>query len=100
MSCLKGILHKQYYTLFTCNFRMEKLNIRKISCLAKLVGAMVLIAGAFVATLYEGPPLLNRPVSLHTHQLSIIGEHTRWILGGSFLAVDCVMASSWAIIQV
>lgn len=79
---------------------MEKLNIRKISCLAKLVGAMVLIAGAFVATLYEGPPLLNRPVSLHTHQLSIIGEHTRWILGGSFLAVDCVMASSWAIIQV
>ncbi|KMT07306.1 hypothetical protein BVRB_6g149350 isoform A [Beta vulgaris subsp. vulgaris] len=80
-------------------FRMEKLNIRKISCLAKLVGAMVLIAGAFVATLYEGPPLLNRPVSLHTHQLSIIGEHTRWILGGSFLAVDCVMASSWAIIQ-
>lgn len=60
---------------------------------------MVSIAGAFVATLYEGPPLFNKLAPFHTHQLSLLGEDMKWILGGSFLAVDSVMASSWVIIQ-
>ncbi|XP_021726960.1 WAT1-related protein At3g28050-like [Chenopodium quinoa] len=80
-------------------FRMEMLNTRNITCLAKLVGTIVSIAGAFVVTLYEGPPLLKRLATLHTHQLSLRGDQMNWILGGFFLAIDCVMASSWVIIQ-
>lgn len=79
---------------------MEIVNTRNMTCLAKLLGTIVSIAGAFIATLYEGPPLLNRSVPLHSHQLSFLGEQKEWILGGFFLAVDCVMASSWVIIQV
>uniref|UniRef100_A0A803LJ31 WAT1-related protein n=1 Tax=Chenopodium quinoa TaxID=63459 RepID=A0A803LJ31_CHEQI len=78
---------------------MEMLNTRNITCLAKLVGTIVSIAGAFVVTLYEGPPLLKRLATLHTHQLSLRGDQMNWILGGFFLAIDCVMASSWVIIQ-
>ncbi|KNA24454.1 hypothetical protein SOVF_015590 isoform A [Spinacia oleracea] len=80
-------------------FGMEIVNTRNMTCLAKLLGTIVSIAGAFIATLYEGPPLLNRSVPLHSHQLSFLGEQKEWILGGFFLAVDCVMASSWVIIQ-
>ncbi|KAL2928786.1 hypothetical protein RDABS01_028536 [Bienertia sinuspersici] len=80
-------------------FRMEKLNVRNLTCLAKLVGTIVSIAGAFIVTLYEGPPLLKRHVPLHSHQFILLGEHTKWIIGGFLLAVDCVMASSWVIIQ-
>ncbi|KAJ8439510.1 hypothetical protein Cgig2_007027 [Carnegiea gigantea] len=82
--------------------RMEKLDWRSLTCLAKLVGTIVSIGGAFVATLYQGPPLLalSMPVPVDTHQLNLLGERSKWVLGGFFLAVDCVLTSSWVIIQV
>lgn len=81
--------------------RMEKLDWRNLTCSAKLVGTIVSIGGAFVATLYQGPPLLalSMPVPVDTHQLNLLGERSKWVLGGFFLAVDCVLTSSWVIIQ-
>uniref|UniRef100_A0A803LJ32 WAT1-related protein n=2 Tax=Chenopodium quinoa TaxID=63459 RepID=A0A803LJ32_CHEQI len=80
-------------------FRMEMLNTRSLTCLEKLVGTMVSIAGAFVVTLYEGPPLLDRLAPLHTHELSHNGDQMKWILGGFFLAIRCVIESGWVILQ-
>ncbi|KAL9226314.1 hypothetical protein vseg_002144 [Gypsophila vaccaria] len=82
-------------------FRMEKVDWKTLTFLLKVIGTVVSIAGAFVATLYEGPPLLAFPTTLNSYQHSLSGEHSnsRWIIGGFFLGVDCVMASSWVIIQ-
>ncbi|KAK9751000.1 hypothetical protein RND81_02G234800 [Saponaria officinalis] len=81
-------------------FRMEKVNWKTITSQSKLIGTAVSIAGAFVATLYEGPPLLAFPATLNSY-LHVLVEQSKskWIIGGFFLGVDCVMASSWVIIQ-
>ena len=94
------MLHWWCHTLLASNFRMEKLDWRNLTCLAKLVGTIVSIGGAFVATLYQGPPLLSLFMPADTHLLNVLGGQSKWVLGGFFLAVDCALTSSWVIIQV
>ncbi|GMI83309.1 Usually multiple acids move in and out Transporters 9 [Hibiscus trionum] len=36
-------------------FRMEKIDVKKVRCQAKIVGTMVTVAGAMLMTLYKGP---------------------------------------------
>ncbi|KAL5075580.1 hypothetical protein RYX36_014564 [Vicia faba] len=81
-------------------FRMEQLDWKSYSSLAKSLGTIVSIAGAFIATLYKGAALLKGPSSPAnvSHQLAF-SQDTSWIIGGSFLASDCVMASAFLIVQ-
>lgn len=81
-------------------FRMEKLDWRKLSSLAKLLGTIVSIAGAFIVTLYKGPALLMGVSSANSSQQPLLSEDSNWILAGLFLAADCVMASAYIIVQV
>lgn len=75
--------------------RMEKLECRSLSTQAKSIGTVATIVGALVATLYLGPPILSRPLhSALTHQT------TNWVLGGSILGIDCLVASLFIIAQV
>ncbi|KAL2638411.1 hypothetical protein AAZV13_06G112400 [Glycine max] len=78
---------------------MEKLDWRKLSSLAKLLGTIVSIAGAFIVTLYKGPALLMGVSSANTSQQPLLSEDSNWILAGLFLAADCVMASAYIIVQ-
>ncbi|TKY74152.1 WAT1-related protein [Spatholobus suberectus] len=80
-------------------FRMEQLDWRKFSSLAKSLGTIVSIAGAFIVTLYKGPPLLMGVSSANSSQQPLFSEDSNWILGGLFLAADCVMASAYIILQ-
>ncbi|KAG5019152.1 hypothetical protein JHK87_015007 [Glycine soja] len=80
-------------------FRMEKLDWRKLSSLAKLLGTIVSIAGAFIVTLYKGPALLMGVSSANSSQQPLLSEDSNWILAGLFLAADCVMASAYIIVQ-
>ncbi|KAJ8758974.1 hypothetical protein K2173_003212 [Erythroxylum novogranatense] len=78
--------------------RMEIVDWRSSSTLSKSVGTMVLISGAFVMTYYKGPPMLMIPSNLTAaHQL--LSQQANWVIGGLFLAVDCVMTSTWVIIE-
>ncbi|GAB2280424.1 hypothetical protein Dimus_015057 [Dionaea muscipula] len=79
-------------------FRMEKLDWRSLTCVAKSAGTIVSVAGAFVVTLYQGPPLLTISAP-DAHQLSLLTQNSKWVLGGLFLAVDCLMAAGWLILQ-
>ncbi|KAM7252387.1 hypothetical protein ACFE04_024270 [Oxalis oulophora] len=80
-------------------FRMEELDWRKLSSIAKLVGTVVSIGGAFIITLYKGPALLSMPSSLHMSNGQILSQPSDWVIGALFLVADCVMSSSFTIVQ-
>ncbi|KAL2339678.1 hypothetical protein Fmac_007618 [Flemingia macrophylla] len=80
-------------------FRMEQLNWKKFSSLAKLLGTIVSIAGAFIVTLYKGPALLMGVSSANLSQQPLFSEDSNWILAGVLLAADCIMASAYIIVQ-
>ncbi|KAI5405699.1 WAT1-related protein At3g28050 [Lathyrus oleraceus] len=80
-------------------FRMEQLDWRSYSSLAKSLGTIVSIAGAFIATLYKGAALLKGPSPANLYQQLDFSQDTSWIIGGSFLAADCVVASAFLIVQ-
>ena len=91
---------------FLIYFRMEKLKLRSLSSQAKVIGAMVSIAGALVVVLYDGPMLItghNEKLSSPTHSIilrTLSDARSNWILGGALLAACYVVASIWYIFQV
>lgn len=80
-------------------FRMEQLDWRSSSSLAKSLGTIVSIAGAFIATLYKGVAILKGPSPANLSQQPLFSQDFNWILGGLFLSADCVMASAFLIVQ-
>ncbi|KAJ7943606.1 WAT1-related protein [Quillaja saponaria] len=80
-------------------FRMEILDWRSSSSLAKSLGTVVSIAGAFIVTLYKGPALLMIPSSSNLSHQQLMLQQPNWVLGGFFLAADCVMSSAFLIVQ-
>ncbi|KAH9773452.1 WAT1-related protein [Citrus sinensis] len=79
-------------------FRVEKLDWRSSSSLAKSVGTIVLITGAFIMTYYKGPHLLMTSLPPNS-SLQVFMPQTNWVFGGLLLAVDCVFTSAWFIVQ-
>ncbi|KAK2994500.1 hypothetical protein RJ640_029459 [Escallonia rubra] len=77
-------------------FRMEKLDFKSSSTLAKSIGTVVLVLGAFIVALYKGPALLAIPNFPH----HLLIQPSDWVIGGLFLAIDCAFASMFIIIQV
>ncbi|MBA0549442.1 hypothetical protein Golob_020473 [Gossypium lobatum] len=88
-------------------FRMEKLEMRKSSSQAKLLGAIVAVTGAFVVTLYKGPPVLmsSSPSDFlhHPNQFKWIieglSEQSKWIIGGFLLLLVCLSSATWNVLQ-
>ncbi|GAB4839833.1 hypothetical protein Ancab_020543 [Ancistrocladus abbreviatus] len=80
-------------------FRMERLDWRSLTCVAKSVGTVVSVMGAFIVTLYRGTPLLAAPSPIDLQHLSLITQHSEWVIGGLLLTADCIMASGWLILQ-
>lgn len=78
---------------------MEKVDWRTSRTLAKAMGTIVSIGGAFILTYYRGPPVLMTHSPLNASPQRFM-QLSNWVIGGSLLAVDCVMASAWIIIQV
>ncbi|XP_024041324.1 WAT1-related protein At4g15540-like isoform X3 [Citrus sinensis] len=78
--------------------RMEKLDWKSSSSLAKSVGTIVLITGAFIMAYCKGPHLLmtSSPPNL---SLQFFVPQTNWVIGGLLLAIDCVFTSAWLIVQ-
>lgn len=77
--------------------------MRSFSSLAKTLGTIVSISGAFIVTLYKGPPILKTSSTVMTDVLShkqLTSERSNWVLGGVCVAANCVLASAWIIVQV
>ncbi|KAL2559685.1 WAT1-related protein [Forsythia ovata] len=79
-------------------FRMEGLNWRRSSDIAKSAGTVISIAGASVVTFYKGPAIINK---LHTLNSPILHSSSQqnWVLGGLFLTVAALSTASWCILQ-
>ncbi|KDP45393.1 hypothetical protein JCGZ_09642 [Jatropha curcas] len=81
-------------------FGMERVGLRRRSSQAKVIGTIVSIAGAFVVTLYRGPPIVivSSP-SVSLYQPLLHSSNPNWILGGIFLTGEYILVPLWYIVQ-
>ncbi|CAK9162824.1 unnamed protein product [Ilex paraguariensis] len=94
-----GNLIPVFTFLFAIICRMEKLDLRRSSSQAKSLGTIVAISGAFVMTLYEGPPILMLTSQTNLPQQLLLLRQSNWALGGLFLAITCICSSIWNVFQ-
>ncbi|XP_052173823.1 WAT1-related protein At3g28050-like [Diospyros lotus] len=80
---------------------MEKADCGSSSTVAKSIGTAVSIAGAFIATLYQGPLLFNLAIASNSSSNSsphhLLAPQTNMLLGGSLLALDCAISAVFVI---
>ncbi|KAM7477085.1 hypothetical protein LguiB_024328 [Lonicera macranthoides] len=82
---------------------LEKVNIRRLRSIAKIMGTLFCVSGAFAMALLKGPKLLNSGgVIILSKSVSLLfgsgGEN--WLLGCLFLFGSSCCWSFWLIIQV
>lgn len=84
--------------------RLETINIKHGSGIAKLIGTLICVGGAFILTFYKGIPLIHfsdlqyvSPSSDAAISSSKIKE--RWILGSLALFAGTFLWSSWFLLQ-
>ncbi|XP_021912323.1 WAT1-related protein At3g28050-like [Carica papaya] len=81
-------------------FRMEKIGLKSSSSQAKVLGTLVSITGAFVVTLYKGPPIIiaSSP-SIALDQPQLLSSSSNWIIGGVLLTAEYILVPLWYIVQ-
>ncbi|XP_028757571.1 WAT1-related protein At4g08300-like [Neltuma alba] len=83
-------------------FRLEKLNLRKIPSIAKVVGTVITVSGAMVMTLYKGSELhITKGSAASSHQESSTTSPSQqhWVLGTLMLIASCGGWASFFIVQ-
>ncbi|KAI3813159.1 hypothetical protein L1987_17876 [Smallanthus sonchifolius] len=80
-------------------FRMEKLDIRSSSSLAKLLGTMIAILGAMVFIFYQGPYIFHRIHSSDSPTLLLLSQPSKWVLGGLIITTGGFFGCMWSVLQ-
>jgi len=84
--------------------RMEKINMKQVRCIAKVVGTLVTVAGAMLMTLYRGP-IVEMFWAKHPHNKANGAATTGsldkdWFLGCIFLIIATLAWASLFVLQV
>ncbi|CAI9277059.1 unnamed protein product [Lactuca saligna] len=85
--------------LLAIAFRMEKIDTRNSSSLAKLFGTIVAISGAMVFTLYKGPEIFHTNSSSNSHNHLLLSQASDWVFGGLILVMAGIVSSIWKVLQ-
>ncbi|XVE95455.1 hypothetical protein REPUB_Repub02eG0098900 [Reevesia pubescens] len=82
-------------------FRLEKINVKKIRSVAKLIGTAITVIGAMVMTLYKGPIIDFIKSGGATHHGAATSESAdkHWVTGTIMLLGSIVGWSSFFILQ-
>lgn len=81
--------------LYFFKIRMETFEYKSLSTMAKTIGTLVAIIGAFVATLYKGPQVFGiNPLN------TILTTPSAWAIGGLLTMICSIIASLFIISQV
>lgn len=82
--------------------RMEKLDLKKLRCQAKLVGTIVTVAGALLMTLYQGPVLGSKHIPPHKSYTTDTTENYRknYFKGSMFLNIATLAWAGLFVLQV
>ncbi|KAL0792642.1 hypothetical protein Bca101_064019 [Brassica carinata] len=85
-------------------FRMEKVNLKERSSVAKVMGTILSLVGALVVVLYHGPRVFvaSSPPYLNFRQLSrsLSSSNSDWIIGGCLLTIKDIFVSVSFILQI
>lgn len=85
---------------------MEKLDMKKVRCQAKVVGTVVTVAGAMLMTLYKGPILemvwskYVHPHKTYATENSTGSSDKDWLKGSILLIIATLAWASFFILQV
>ncbi|KAL1292136.1 hypothetical protein HN51_060571 [Arachis hypogaea] len=81
--------------------RMEKMNIKKVRCQAKVMGTVFTVGGAMVMTLYKGP--IVEMVWTKHHRTKInntqISSDKQWFIGSIFIILSTLAWASLFVLQ-
>ncbi|XP_062232591.1 WAT1-related protein At5g07050-like [Phragmites australis] len=89
-------------------FRMEKLDVKKVRCQAKIAGTLVTVAGAMLMTLYKGPLMelawtRHAPAGVHGGAEGPAAaadlSSSDWFLGSLFVVIATLAWASLFILQ-
>ncbi|XP_045792439.1 WAT1-related protein At4g30420-like isoform X2 [Trifolium pratense] len=87
--------------IITASVGMEKVNIRSLRTIAKIVGTLICVGGAMSITLLKGPKLLNAEnLPSKSTMATTLGSDDNWLLGCLFVLASSVAWSLWLILQV
>ncbi|XVE98669.1 hypothetical protein REPUB_Repub03eG0127300 [Reevesia pubescens] len=84
--------------VMTAIFGLEKVNIRSLTSLAKILGTVICVGGAISMALLKGPKLLNTELLPPKSLFSPGGEN--WLLGCLLLLGSSFFWSLWMVLQV
>ncbi|GMP82872.1 hypothetical protein CsSME_00036993 [Camellia sinensis var. sinensis] len=97
MASAMSNLTPAYTFVLALIFRMEKLDMKSKSSVAKCIGTIISILGAFTVTYYKGPPIIFNSTSSASSSHEVL--QSDWGIGGFLLAASTFLVSVLFIVQ-
>ncbi|XP_076897457.1 WAT1-related protein At5g40240-like [Bidens hawaiensis] len=99
MASVIGNLSPGVIFLIAVLFRMEKIDLRSSSSVAKLIGTTTAVSGAMVYTFYQEPTLIHTTGSPSSPNQLFFFQPSKWTLGGLIIATGGTFACVWLVLQ-